>query len=81
MIMHGLLSNGGLSVVLCLPMLYIIGLLLRTHMLDITIVVVGESMNLVGEGKDRQNLNMNERDVKLLQRSSCMHPDVRQLRY
>ena len=34
---------------------------------DITIVVVGESMNLVGEGKDRQNLNMNERDVKLLQ--------------
>lgn len=24
-------------------------------------------MNLVGEGKDRQNLNMNERDVKLLQ--------------
>ena len=34
---------------------------------DITIVVIGESMNLVGEGKDRQNLNMNERDVKLLQ--------------
>ena len=24
-------------------------------------------MNLVGEGKDRQNLNMNERDVELLQ--------------
>lgn len=37
------------------------------RMSDLTIIVVGESMNLVGEGKDRQNLNMNERDIKLLQ--------------
>ena len=46
---------------------------------DITIVVVGESMNLVGEGKDRQNLNMNERDVKLLQAvraSGCLAATV-----
>ena len=34
---------------------------------DITIVVVGETMNMVGEGKDRQNLNMNERDIRLMQ--------------
>lgn len=36
-------------------------------------------MNLVGEGKDRQNLNMNERDVKLLQAvraSGCLAATV-----
>ena len=37
------------------------------RMSDLAILVVGESMNVVGEGKDRQDLNMPERDVKLLQ--------------
>ncbi len=33
---------------------------------DITILALGEIIDAVGEGKDRQNLNMSERDVRLL---------------
>lgn len=34
---------------------------------DLTILVLGENMNIVGEGKDRQDLNMSERDIRLLE--------------
>ncbi|MFI3306360.1 MAG: glycoside hydrolase family 3 N-terminal domain-containing protein [Rikenellaceae bacterium] len=34
---------------------------------DITILALGEIIDAVGEGKDRQNLNMAERDVRLLE--------------
>ena len=34
---------------------------------DITIVVLGETNQEVGEGKDRQNLNMKQRDIEMLQ--------------
>ena len=33
---------------------------------DVTIVVLGEGIDAVGEGKDRQDLNMCERDIEIL---------------
>ena len=33
---------------------------------DLTIVALGENIDAVGEGKDRQNLNMSKRDIEIL---------------